>query len=142
LLLCISAAIWRCQVSTQSHEMTFRRVGHPNVTKRARTTVLATMVCCRCGLEVRFRSVSGPSVTIFPSSGGPKGEKGWQRPSILPKREMGICSDRICILQRHLDVPSLEGIFRNPARAEEGRDSRQACSSCLVYCTRRSNFEL
>jgi hypothetical protein len=119
MLLCISAAIWRCQVSTQSHEIAFRVVGHPNVTKRARTTVLATMVCCRCGLIVWFRSASGPSITIFPISGGPKGEKGQQSPSILPKREMGfILTGFVCCndISMCLDWKGYSGTLQEPKR--------------------------
>jgi hypothetical protein len=141
MLLCISAAIWRCQVSTQSHDMAFRVVGHPNVTKRARTTVLATMVCCRYGLEIRFTSASRPSMTIFPISGGPKGEKSWQRPSVLPKREMGFtladfvcCNDISTCLDWKgysgtLQDPNRDGILAKPAHPVESTAHRDRIST-------------
>jgi hypothetical protein len=118
MLLCISAAIWRCQVSTQSHDMAFRVVGHPNVTKRARTTVLATMVCCRCGLGIRFTSASRPSMTIFPHFWRTERRKKLAKTFCTAETRDGIYPSRFCMLQRHIDVPRLEGIFRNPARPE------------------------
>jgi hypothetical protein len=58
-------------------------------------------------------------MTFFPMFGGPEEEKGWRKPLILPKWERVIGSSRFRMLQRHLDVPRLEGIFRNPARRYE-----------------------